>query len=81
MKRWNEEVILVGYEMEWTVRYFLHQAEVWKHRGTIVAIDVTSQAGRRAYAARKSAMWQGLALVANDKYIKVQPLFRLKSLV
>jgi hypothetical protein len=28
--RWQEEVTLNGYEMEWTVRYFLHMSCKWE---------------------------------------------------
>ena len=27
--RWQEEVTLTGYEMQWTVRYFLHMSHKW----------------------------------------------------
>ena len=30
--RWSEELILVGYEMMWTARYFWNQADLWRSR-------------------------------------------------
>jgi hypothetical protein len=28
--RWQEEVTLLGYEMQWTVRYYMHMSERWQ---------------------------------------------------
>ena len=48
-----EEFTLVGYEITWTVNYFLYQADLWKNRG------ITAKTlGAVAYAARKVAMWR-----------------------
>lgn len=55
-KRTREEVILVSHEMEWTVRYFHHQAERWSKRKS--AIDT---AGHLAYALRMESMWTRFA--------------------
>jgi hypothetical protein len=51
-KRTREEVILVSHEMEWTVRYFHHQAERWSKRKS--AIDTS---GHLAYGLRMESMW------------------------
>jgi len=58
-ERWAEEKILVGYEMQWTVRYFLHYRDAWRER-TRTGIGI-ALAGSRAYGARKEAMWEHLA--------------------
>ena len=46
--RWEEELLLIKYEMEWTTRYFLHRARQWQDKFQITDID----AGPKAYAAR-----------------------------
>lgn len=61
--RWEEEVILVQYEMEWTVRYFLNNMTMWEDRST-----ACSDRGAAAYAARKAAMWHSMALQAEDQF-------------
>ena len=68
-----EEFTLVGYEMQWTVRYFLYQAGIWKDRG--VAAGHSGKVGAVAYAARKAAMWRSMAAssdrqfrIVNDRY-------------
>ena len=78
--RWNEEAILVGYEMQWTVRYFLQQGERWdnlviaeKERGRL-------SAGPAAYAAHKAAMWRWLALRAKKCFVGVHPNVQLEGL-
>lgn len=62
--RWKEEHTLVGYEMEWTTRYFLHQAEKWQTRFS----DETLEKGPRAYAARQAEQWSQLASDAQSAF-------------
>jgi hypothetical protein len=64
--RWEEEKLLVHYEMSWTVRYFLHEGRKWKERSTNLNISP----GAKAYAARQTATWVGRAASAN-KYFKL----------
>lgn len=59
-KRWEEELILVKHEMEWTSRYFLHRARLWHERYE----DRDVRKGPKAYAARQSAQWKQLAAEA-----------------
>ena len=67
--RWNEEYILVGYEMNWVVRYFLSRAKIWEARQT--GSNVT--AGAAAYAARQYARWFGVAAAADRKFKSINP--------
>ena len=55
--RWEEELLLVKYEMQWATRYFLHKAGQWQDRFLIPDAD----AGPKAYAARQSSQWKYLA--------------------
>ncbi|KII83090.1 hypothetical protein PLICRDRAFT_119855, partial [Plicaturopsis crispa FD-325 SS-3] len=53
--RWNEEFNIIWSEMDWTVRYFRHQGDIWVER-TRVAQEEGKQ-GSAAYGARQAAMW------------------------
>lgn len=66
-KRWEEELVLVKHEMDWSTRYFLHWAGLWHDRFE----DPNVQPGPRAYAARQSAQWKQLAVVAEHHYCLV----------
>ncbi|KAF8164789.1 hypothetical protein B0H34DRAFT_670799 [Crassisporium funariophilum] len=55
--RWHEEVVLVTYEMQWTVRYFLHQCKQWQEG----ADDPDVSAGARSYAVRQVRRWRQFA--------------------
>ncbi|KIM39386.1 hypothetical protein M413DRAFT_74977, partial [Hebeloma cylindrosporum] len=67
--RWQEEVILVEHEMEWTVRYFLHKMDYW--RAPPPPDREPPSSGAAAYAARKCAMWHDLALYADKSFKNV----------
>ena len=60
-QRWHEEVILVTYEMQWTVRYFLNKSDMWKKGADCHTISP----GGKAYARRQSTFWAGLTDVAD----------------
>lgn len=62
-KRTREEVILVSHEMEWTVRYFDHQAKQWSMRKS--AIDTS---GHRSYALRMESMWTRFATRSREVF-------------
>jgi hypothetical protein len=64
--RWFEERVLVGYEMQWTVRYFLHRSSLWEERARITG----QGSGAVAYATRQSALWYKLAADADHLYSK-----------
>ena len=78
--RWSEEAILVGYEMQWTVRYFLHQAQQWDDRCDAENEIRSLAPGPAAYAARKAAMWRWVALKAKKCFLKVNPNVLLDDL-
>ena len=67
-QRWMEEYMLVGYEMQWIVRYYLHQSGAWEN--CKAAAQHSGKPGAAAYAARKAAMWQTMA-ATSDKQFKV----------
>jgi hypothetical protein len=61
--------MLVCYEMEWTVRYFLYNKEVWEERRN------PECPGSASYAARKAAMWFALAADADQTFAHVNRLY------
>jgi hypothetical protein len=72
MNRWQEELILVGYEMEWTTKYFLYRARKWQAQ----LGDYDLPAGPRAYAARQAAQWSALALDGERAFRVVNPDYK-----
>jgi hypothetical protein len=62
--RWHEELVLVRYEMQWTVRYFLHKRNIWWEG--VGRPDVSP--GGRAYAVRQARMWNNFAHVADRTF-------------
>ena len=62
-ERWEEEIELVGREMEWTVRSFRRQEKVWRQRA-----DRAKGSGQKAYAWKQSSTWGEWAAVANDTF-------------
>jgi hypothetical protein len=64
MKRWSEELVLIRYEMQWTVRYFDHQSQKWQSAST----NVNTAPGALAYAHRQHGQWQELALWADKAF-------------
>ena len=62
--RWAEEVRLVTYEMQWTVRYFLHQADHWE-KAAAVSPDNREAS---AFAYRQRSIWFQLVSVADGVF-------------
>lgn len=69
--RWREEFVLTTYEMEWTVRYFLGQLDLWISRNRDAKINGLD--GAAAYASRKMLMWMTMAHDAEAKFISINP--------
>ncbi|KAF8801024.1 hypothetical protein BYT27DRAFT_7116196, partial [Phlegmacium glaucopus] len=69
LMRWQEEVTLTRYEMQWTVAFFSYSSHKW-------GMQLGSTAGAIAYAKHNQAMWHQFAIRAdwtfsllNDAYI------------
>ena len=71
--RWEEELTLVKYEMEWTARYFLYWASQWNDKFN----DPSVQSGPKAYAARQAAQWTQMALSADRVFLIVNRDYHL----
>jgi hypothetical protein len=72
--RWQEELVFVRHEMEWTVRYFLKKSTDWTDlvteahvRGRILS------PGSIAYAKRKAVAFRHLARLADQSFIYTNP--------
>lgn len=63
--RWDEEYILLNYEMQWTVRYFKNKSEKWNVAANY--LDITS--GAKSYALRQEFRWKRMA-VKSDTIFK-----------
>ena len=57
LMRWQEEVTLTTYEMQWTVRYFIYKSKKWSMMVDDDAEQLESSAGALAYARRKESKW------------------------
>lgn len=58
---------MVGYEMQWTVRHFMHSCKKWAEE---ISNNSALKPGPRAYAERKKVMWQRMAVHA-DRAFKI----------
>ncbi|KII83158.1 hypothetical protein PLICRDRAFT_119732, partial [Plicaturopsis crispa FD-325 SS-3] len=54
-ERWEEEVLIVGNEMQWTVLWFMHQKNCWIKRRDQCGEENTN--GHRIYAQKQIGMW------------------------
>ena len=61
--RWAEEVILVTYEMQWTVRHFQHNAGIWQQRAGFTPAG----AGLTAAGASVAPAAAGVTIAGADK--------------
>src|SRR6267154_1631062 len=70
--RWSEELILVGYEMVWTARYFWNRADLWRSR----VVEPNAALGLKAYATCQAAQWSSLAVDAERLFSGVNPDYK-----
>ena len=66
-ERWEEEIELVGKEMEWTTRCFQYHEEIWNRRA-----EKAEGVGQKAYAWKQSSAWGNWAVTANDTFRVLQ---------
>ncbi|KAG1870277.1 hypothetical protein DFJ58DRAFT_723174 [Suillus subalutaceus] len=67
--RWNEEVIIVKHEMQWSINFFKHQAKQWLgHMHNATAAGLT---GHTCYAAQQSHIYDQLVAHAEDSFCKM----------
>ncbi|KAG1720292.1 hypothetical protein EDB19DRAFT_1836061 [Suillus lakei] len=67
--RWNEELILVKHEMQWSINFFHHRAKQWlSHMHNATSAGLT---GHTCYAAQQSHIYDQLAAHAEDSFRKM----------
>ncbi|KAG1732337.1 hypothetical protein EDB19DRAFT_1640236, partial [Suillus lakei] len=67
--RWNEEVMLVKHEMQWSINFFKHRAKQWLgHMRNATSAGLT---GHTCYAAQQSHIYDQLAAHAEDSFHKM----------
>ncbi|KAG1821433.1 hypothetical protein EV424DRAFT_1346903 [Suillus variegatus] len=72
--RWNEEVILVKHEMQWSVNFFTYKAKQWL--SLMDNATSTGLTGHACYAARQCHIYQQLAAHAAESFQKVIPVIQ-----
>ncbi|KAG1722296.1 hypothetical protein EDB19DRAFT_1645857, partial [Suillus lakei] len=66
---WNEEVVLVKHEMQWSINFFNYRAKQWlSHMHNATSPGLT---GHTCYAARQSHIYDQLAVHAEDSFWKM----------
>jgi hypothetical protein len=89
--RWQEELTLTGYEMQWTVRYFRYMSEKWivppapginsacppgTSSGTFSGLsNQFLTAGALAYWNRKKDVWANLSKNADMVFKSCNPAY------
>lgn len=72
--RWQEEVTLITYEMQWAVRFFCRKSHIWAYAGEIS--DLPVKAGHAAYAKRQNDMWNQIAIRANCTFTYLNSAYK-----
>src|SRR5882762_2773022 len=74
--RWSEELRLVEYEMQWTVKWFRWKMEQWRKRFRDLEEEERSP-GLDSYCHRQMVLWDSLAEQAQTRFSTLlgQPLF------
>ena len=69
--------MLVGYEMEWTIRSCRQEATIWRNRAAR-AMEL-EESGLAAYGLRQSAMWEDLIKLAEEQFQAVNGDYKTPS--
>lgn len=64
--RWNEELLLVKHEMEWTTLWFQHQANKWSEHSKRNDNDLPK--GHKAYASKQQKLWSAFYKKASERF-------------
>jgi hypothetical protein len=62
-ERWEEEMVLVMSEMDWTANSFHHHEKIWKQRA-----EEAKGPGHIAYAWKQNSTWGRWAKIAEDTF-------------
>jgi hypothetical protein len=81
--RWEEELVLVSHEMDWTARFFVYKAEQWVLRmksaeANLIDRDggtnVSTWEGSKCYAARQAHVYHQLAQHAKSSFQQLKAI-------
>ena len=64
--RWLEEVTLVKHEMQWTILWFQHQANLWTEHSKREDVDLPM--GHKAYAVKQNKLWTAFEKKALERF-------------
>lgn len=62
--QWQEELLIVQNEIQWTILAFHSKAEEWAERMD----DTKFSPGQLAYASKQKAMWEAMAVKAERAF-------------
>jgi len=74
LKRWQEEVTLITYEMQWAVRFFVQKSHIWASASKISSLPV--KASHAAYAKRQYDMWKQISMRANHAFSYINSAYK-----
>jgi len=64
--RWLEEEALVKYEMQWTVKWFQNQANLWNRRSNREDGDLPL--GHKSYSVKQEKIWNTFLRKASQRF-------------
>ncbi|KIK39910.1 hypothetical protein CY34DRAFT_88331, partial [Suillus luteus UH-Slu-Lm8-n1] len=77
--RWNEEVMIVKHEMQWSINFFKHRAKHWL--GHMHNTTSTGLTRHMCYAAQQSHIYDQLAAHAEHSFCNMIGLLQVLALV
>jgi len=64
--RWNEELLLVRYEMTWALKWYAYQQRDWERRANWA--EMRHLCGHRCYAEKQVVMWRQMGDTATTAW-------------
>jgi hypothetical protein len=64
--RWVEELVLVKHEMQWTIRWFQYQANLWRERSE--REEGSLPIGHKAYAKKQRKLWNEFERKSSERF-------------
>jgi hypothetical protein len=66
VNRWQEELILVKHEMQWTILWFQYQANLWRERSE--RVDGIFPTGHTSYAKKQQKLWNAFERKSSERF-------------
>ena len=64
--QWQEELMLVKHEMQWTILWFQYQANLWKERSE--RVDGILPMGHKSYAKKQQKLWKAFERKSSERF-------------